>query len=111
MQTHFKVAAREMLFDSPERCPVFPVLTFDGIAVDEDDRQHLIFTTPAARFYAGPDEATVRRRAELVAAALRSGKPQLDADVAEVVSWWIETCWEATLDEIVDSLATPIQDL
>lgn len=111
MQTHFKVAAREMLFDSPERCPVFPVLTFDGIAVDEDDCQHLIFTMPAARFYAGPDEATVRRRADLAAAALRTGRAQLDADIAEVVAWWIEACWEATLDEIVDSLAAPIQNL
>jgi hypothetical protein len=39
--THFRVTAREMLFDQPECCPIYGGLSFDGLAIDENDGVHL----------------------------------------------------------------------
>ena len=59
-RTHFQVPAREMLLDEPVCCPIYGALTFDGLAIDHEERVHLVVRTAAARAYLGPDSATVR---------------------------------------------------
>ncbi len=107
----FHTGTREMLFDEPLGCPFYPPLSFLGVAVDDTDRQHLILTVPSARFYAGPDLATVRRRAHILADALETGRPRLNSDLAAGVDAWIGECWESLLDELVDAWAAPLTRL
>jgi hypothetical protein len=61
--THFRVPGREMLLDQPECCPSYGGLSFDGLAIDENDGVHLIVRTTSARAYLGPDLPIVARRA------------------------------------------------
>lgn len=53
------VPARELLLPDRQRCPAYPLLSLDGLAIDTHDRPHLIISTPTARTYLGPDTATV----------------------------------------------------
>lgn len=105
MHTHFQVDARELLLDQPERCPFYMPLALEGIAVTPTGQHHLVLNTPAARFYAGPDTATVARRAQLLGAALRRGRAGLSVDLAAAASAWVELCWESVVDELVDAIA------
>lgn len=105
MHTHFHVAARELLMDQSERCPFYPPLVLEGLAVTQAGQHHLILGTPAARFYAGPDTRTVARRAQLLSAALHQGRPGLSHDLAAAVAAWVELCWEGVVDELVDAIA------
>lgn len=107
--THFQVHARELLFDEPIECPLYPPLTFDGVAIDRTDHQYLILRAAATRFYAGPDDQTVRRRAQILAAALLG--PALNAELGAVLTTWVEECWTALLDELVDAFAQPLDAL
>ena len=111
MKTHFQVPAREMLFGGLIPCMVFPALAFEGIAVDLSDRQHLIFRAPSVRFYAGPDRATVQLMAEIVTTKLRTEPTPLDPNVAEVMRFWMDDCWLAMADELVDQLTQPLHVL
>jgi hypothetical protein len=52
---HFRVAAREMLFDQPECCPTYGGLFFDGLAIDGQEGRHLIVREASARAYLGPE--------------------------------------------------------
>ncbi len=81
MHTHFHVEGRELLMDRPERCPFYPALALEGLAITPVGQHHLILGTPAARFYAGPDTTTVARRAQLLAAGLRQGRPDLSHEL------------------------------
>ena len=47
--THFRVPAREMLLDEPLCCPLYGALTFDGLAIDLEERVHLVVRTGACR--------------------------------------------------------------
>lgn len=104
---HFYVAARELILDVPQACPFYPPLAFVGLAITPDGEHHLILTTGASRFYAGPDTATVRRRSQILSAALRGGRPQLDPSLVAGAAAWIELCWESVIDELVDAIAVP----
>ena len=64
--THFRVPAREMLLDEPLCCPLYGALTFDGLAIDREERVHLVVRTAAARAHLGPRQADVTRRAGAV---------------------------------------------
>ena len=68
--THFRVPAREMLLDEPLCCPLYGALTFDGLAIDREERVHLVVRTAAARAYLGPERADVTRRAHILVVAL-----------------------------------------
>ena len=70
-RTHFQVPAREMLLDEPICCPIYGALTFDGLAIDHEERVHLVVRTAAARAYLGPDSATVARRAHILVCRAR----------------------------------------
>ena len=105
MYTHFDVDAHELLMDQPEQCPFYPPLVLEGIAVTPGGQHHLVLRTPSARFYAGPDTATVTRRAQLLAAALRDGRPGLSVALADAAAAWVDLCWESVVDELVDAIA------
>lgn len=105
---HFHVTARELLLDLPERCPFYPHLCLQGIAVTPHGHHYLILDTPAARAYAGPDSATVERRAMILASALRDGEAGLASDLADATAAWIQLCWDSTLDELVDAFSDPL---
>ena len=93
-RTHFQVPAREMLLDEPICCPIYGALTFDGLAIDHEERVHLVVRTTAARAYLGPDSATVARRAHiLVVALVDSGV--IGSDRAAGIAGWLGECWSA----------------
>lgn len=99
----FHVPADEVMSSQPCRCPLMPGLTLDGLAVTEGEQYYVILSLQGvARFYVGPDSATVERRAGILAAALR--RRGLDLDHAQLVGRWVEAVWEATLDELVTEL-------
>lgn len=99
----FHVPAREMLFAEPVLRPFLPVLVFDGVAVTTREQHYLVLTLRrSARFYVGPDTPTVARRASVVEAALRDGRPRLEQWHASLVRHWVEEAWEALLDELVE---------
>lgn len=107
--THFHVPAREILDDEPTTCPYLPHLTLDGLAVTPTGQHHLVMTLcDTARFYVGPDTATVHRRAHILTTALSR---RLEPFHAHLVHQWILAAWEATLDELVDSLTTDVHEL
>ena len=47
------------MLDEPLCCPLYGALTFDGLAVDLEERVHLVVRTAAARAYLGPERADV----------------------------------------------------
>lgn len=99
---HFHVPADELLMDQPARCDFLPTLTLDGIAVTAAGQHHLILTLrDRARIYVGPDDATVDRRAAIMAAALTK---HLGAFLADLVGEWIRWAWDALLDQLVEQL-------
>jgi hypothetical protein len=49
-----------MLLDEPLCCPLYGALTFDGLAIDREERVHLVVRTAAARAYLGPRQPTSR---------------------------------------------------
>lgn len=101
---HFHVSAEELLFGSAVPCVFLPTLTLDGIAVTPHGQHHLILTLAGvARFYMGPDDATVTRRIEIFTAALRN---HIDTQHASFVGEWIQWSWESLLDELVAQLTT-----
>lgn len=103
---HFHVPADELLLDDPVRCDFLPTLTLDGIAVTAGGQHHLVITVAGiARFYVGPDDATVTRRAQILTAALNT---HLTADHSTLVGQWIQWTWEALLDELVDRLTSAL---
>jgi hypothetical protein len=97
--THFRVASREMLLDAPICCPLYGALSFDGLAIDDQQGVHLVVRTAAARAYLGPDADTVARRAHILAVALVHGGMILP-DRAPGIAGWIGQCWSAATDEI-----------
>lgn len=103
---HFHVDAREMLLDVPEKCPVAPGITFDGLAVTPEGQHHLIVTARGQRAYVGPDVATVTRRAEILTQALSHGPAALDTDHATWVGWWVREMWEAVTDELTNAITS-----
>ena len=105
-RTHFQVPAREMLLDEPVCCPIYGALTFDGLAIDHEERVHLVVRTAAARAYLGPDSATVARRAHiLVVALVDSGV--IGSDRAAGIAGWLGECWSAAAEEISIAATTP----
>ena len=100
--THFRVTAREMLFDQPECCPIYGGLSFDGLAIDENDGVHLIVRTTSARAYLGPELPVVARRAHILAVALVDSGV-IDTDRAGGVITWLGECWTATNSEIAQA--------
>ena len=100
--THFRVTAREMLFDQPECCPIYGGLSFDGLAIDENDGVHLIVRTTSARAYLGPELPVVARRAHILAEALVDSGV-IDTDRAGGVITWLGECWTAATSEIAQA--------
>ncbi len=99
---HFHVDAAELLLEDPVRCAFLPGLTLDGIAVTPHGQHHLVLTLAGReRFYVGPDDTTVTRRAQILAAALTR---HLDPAHAHLVGEWVQWAWDALLDELVDRL-------
>jgi len=99
---HFHVPAVEMLLEDPVRCIFLPTLTLDGIAVTDAGQHHLVLTLAGiARFYIGPDDTTVARRAQILTAALSR---HLKADHADLIGQWIQWSWDSLLDELVDRI-------
>lgn len=112
--THFAPAgSRELLFDLAHRCPAYPGLTFDGLAVAGDSQtpskneHHLIATLrppgtkPPTRFYLGPDPAMVARRGLIIVAALQThGYPYSEPDFGVGVLFWFAACWTEAIGEI-----------
>jgi len=95
-----------MLLDEPVCCPIYGALTFDGLAIDHEERVHLVVRTAAARAYLGPDRATVARRAHiLVVALVDSGV--IGSDRAAGIAGWLGECWSAAAEEISIAAATP----
>jgi len=87
--------------------PSSTTLTLDGIAVTPHGQHHLILTLAGvARFYMGPDDATVTRRIEILTAALRN---HIDTQHASFVVEWIQWSWESLLDELVAQLTTGLE--
>lgn len=102
---HFHVPADELLLTEPTACAFLPTLTLDGLAVTDQGQHHLILTLSGlSRFYVGPDDATVDRRAAILTAALSVQQHQLDPFHAALIGDWIRWSWEALLDELVDQL-------
>jgi hypothetical protein len=58
-----------MLLNEPICCPLY-ALSFDGLAIDDQQGVHLVVRTAAARAYLGPDAYTVARRAHILVVAL-----------------------------------------
>jgi hypothetical protein len=100
--THFRVTAREMLFDKPECCPIYGGLSFDGLAIDENDGVHLIVRTTSARAYLGPELPIVARRAHILAVALVDSGV-IDTGRAGGVIRWLGECWTAATSEIAQA--------
>lgn len=99
---HFHVAATELLMPDPMHCPFLPTLTLDGVAVTPSGQHHLILSLHGrARMYIGPDDTTVRRRADTMAAALT---PHLGTFHADLIGEWVRWAWDALLDELVEQL-------
>src|SRR6478609_510702 len=116
--THFRVPGREMLFDQPECCPSYGGLSFDGLAIDENDGVHLIVRTTSARAYLGPDLPVVARRAHILAVALVDAG-SIDTERAGSVIAWLGECWTAAANEIAQAagleagdvdMPTPVED-
>ena len=105
-RTHFQVPAREMLLDEPICCPIYGALTFDGLAIDHEERVHLVVRTAAARAYLGPDSATVARRAHILFVALVDSGV-IGSDRAAGIAGWLGECWSAAAEEISIAAATP----
>jgi hypothetical protein len=99
--THFRVTAREMLFDQPECCPIYGGLSFDGLAID-DDGVHLIVRTTSARAYLGHELPVVAKRAYILAVALVDAGV-IDTDQAGGVIRWLGECWTAVTSEIAQA--------
>ncbi len=98
-----------MLLNLPQACHAWPLLTLDGVAVTAQGQHYLILTfKDMTRCYIGPDQTTVQRRAELVAAALAR---RLGPIQAAQVGAWVEWAWEALLDELVDAISTDLKEL
>lgn len=100
--THFRVPAREMLFDQPECCPIYGGLTFDGLAIDTEEGVHLIVRTTSARTYLGPDLPVVARHAHILAVALVDSGV-INTERAGGVIMWLGECWTAATDEIAQA--------
>jgi hypothetical protein len=96
--THFRVPAREMLLDEPLCCPLYGALTFDGLAIDREERVHLVVRTAAARAYLGPEHADVTRRAHILVVALVDAGV-VGPDRAVGIAGWLGQCWSAAVDE------------
>ena len=105
---HFHVDAVEMLLEDPQPCLFLPDLQLVGLAVTPAGQHHLILTLGTEdRIYFGPDDVTVARRAEILAAALRLGVRALEPFHAAAVANWVSLAWEAALDELAGALAAP----
>lgn len=104
---HFHLPARELLLEEPVACHYLPGLALAGVAVTAAEQHHLILELGGLeqvdRFYLGPTQDDVERRAQILAAALQAG-PQLDELHAGLVQDWILLAWEATLDALVERL-------
>ena len=108
--THFRVPGREMLFDQPECCPSYGGLSFDGLAIDENDGVHLIVRTTSARAYLGPDLPVVARRAHILAVALVDAG-SIDTERAGSVIAWLGECWTAAANEIAQAAGLAAGDV
>jgi hypothetical protein len=97
--THFRVPAREMLLDEPLCCPLYGALTFDGLAIDCEERVHLVVRTAAARAYLGPRHADVTRRAHILVVALVDAGV-VGPDRAVGIAGWLGQCWYVAVEEI-----------
>ena len=108
--THFRVSGREMLFDQPECCPSYGGLSFDGLAIDENDGVHLIVRTNSARAYLGPDLPVVARRAHILAVALVDAGSIETERAGSVIAWQGE-CWTAAANEIAQAAGLAAGDV
>lgn len=104
---HFHVPARELLLQTPQRCPYLPGLVMVGIAVTHDEQHHVILefggAAAADRFYLGPTQEQVKQRARILARALQQ-LPGIDVFHASLVQSWVRDTWECLVDELVDQL-------
>lgn len=100
MRRHFHVPARELALDAPQPCPFLPALALEGLAVTPEQQHHLILSLGQDRFYIGPTDQAVARRAQLLATALHQGTAHLDRDHADLIGWWVTAAWESSLDEL-----------
>ncbi len=111
MRRHFHVPARELLLEAPEPCPVYPGLALVGLAVTPAGQHHLICTIGVRhRFYLGPDEHTVTRRAGILTAALQAAPNPVGAQTARAAGLWLTTAWDALLDELVATMTRAMPD-
>lgn len=102
-QTHFRVLAREMLFENALPCPQYGALTFDGLAITATDDVHLILRTAAARAYFGPDAATVTRHGLILLAALDHSDLPPNPQARPHIMMWLSTCWTIAIGQIQDA--------
>ncbi|MEN3124037.1 hypothetical protein [Janibacter sp. LM] len=106
VRRHFHVPAREMLLEDPQRCPWLPGLTMVGVAVTDDEQHHVILelgTRSVDRFYLGPTQDDVTRRAQVLAHALRQW-PRMSTPHASLIQDWVLMTWDSLLDELVAAL-------
>lgn len=108
---HFHVRSRELLLEAPQRCPFLPGLAMVGLALTEGEHHHIILeiasTTAADRFYLGPTQKQVQRRAQILAQALQQ-LPDIDAFHGSLIQEWVCTPWEVLIDELVEQLTAPL---
>jgi hypothetical protein len=87
-----------MLLDEPLCCPLYGALTFDGLAIDREERVHLVVRTAVARAYLGPRQADVTRRAHILVVALVDAGV-VGPDRAVGIAGWLGQCWSASFVE------------
>lgn len=103
---YFHVPAREMLLDTRDACPAYPLLALDGVAVTPAGQHHLVLSLlPTVRFYLGPDQASVQRRAQLLVAGLEVRSLQGRPEMGRAVREWVLLAWDVMLDELVEAIA------
>lgn len=106
MTTHFNVPdAQEVTLGAPVVCPVYPGLTVTAIAT-ADGRVSLVLRLGSIRFFVGPSDEAVTRRARLLAAGLGAGGAFTSPVLAVAVVAWVRLCWESLVDQLAEIAAS-----
>lgn len=110
VQTFFEIEGPEFRFPEPVPCKHMERLTCHGIRLDDGLRVHGIFELRGdertQRFYVGPSQDTVQRRAEILAVALQQAgaHPVAGLYAREWVEWtWLQ-CTEFVAGAESDAL-------
>ena len=101
---HFHVTALEDLLDEPIECPVLPTLAVTGHAQSLTGQHYVVLELTGAaavdRFYLGPTQDLVERRAQIVTHALEHGCSEISAEQAAAVGAWLLLAWDVMLEEL-----------